>query len=128
MNRIKRIVTTVGAITAIGIAGLQYGNTTQAAGTAKIKPVSVTVLLRDFAISMSQRHIPAGTPVKFVIENRGKTMHEAVLEHAGAIDKALEVQGKKYETDDIAPGTTRTVTWTIPHRGGYQLACHKPHH
>lgn len=127
-SRMKRIAATVGAITAIAIAGLQYGNTTQAAGTAKVKPVSVTVLLRDFTISMTQHHIPAGTPVTFILENRGKAMHEAVLERAGAVDKALEVRGKKYEADDIAPGTTRTVTWTVPRHGEYQLACHKPGH
>jgi uncharacterized cupredoxin-like copper-binding protein len=55
-------------------------------------------------------------------------MHEAVLERAGSDDDALEVRGREYEAEHIAPGQTRTVTWTIPHAGKYQLACHMPGH
>jgi uncharacterized cupredoxin-like copper-binding protein len=77
---------------------------------------------------MSRHRLPAGTAIRFVISNRGKAMHEAVLEPFGADDKALTVRGKKYEADDIAPGTTRTVTWTVPHAGTYQLSCHMPGH
>lgn len=38
------------------------------------------------------------------------------------------VSGKEYETDDIAPGSRRVVTWLVPHPGTYQLACHMPAH
>jgi uncharacterized cupredoxin-like copper-binding protein len=88
----------------------------------------VQVVLRDFTVSMSAHDLPAGKPIRFVITNRGQAEHETVLERAGAVDKALEVRGTEYEADDIAPGTTRTVTWIIPHAGKYQLACHMPGH
>jgi uncharacterized cupredoxin-like copper-binding protein len=77
---------------------------------------------------MSSHRLPAGKPIRFIITNRGQAMHETVLEQVGAVDKALEVRGKDYEADDIAPGTTRIVIWTIPHAGRYQLACHMPGH
>lgn len=126
--RIKRLVVAAGIVLVVGSAGLYHGITADASVTSAAGPATVKVTLRDFAVSMSQRHVPAGKPIRFVFVNRGKAMHEAVLEPVGAVDKALEVRGKKYEADDIAPGTTRTVTWTVPRAGRYQLACHKPGH
>jgi len=90
--------------------------------------VSVAVTLRDFSVKVSKQRVPAGRPVRFVIHNRGQAMHELVLERAGSDDRALTVNGTRYEADDIAPGATRTVTWTVPRSGKYQLACHMPGH
>ena len=44
------------------------------------------------------------------------------------VDRAIRYRGRTYEADDIKPGATRTVTWTIPAAGMYQLACHRSHH
>ena len=126
--RIKRMVATTAALLVIGVTGFHHGMTAQASGSPQARTVTVQVVLRDFTISMSSHRLPAGKPVRFVITNRGKAMHEVVLERAGAVDKALEVRGKEYEADDIAPGTSRTVTWTVPRAGSYQLACHMPGH
>jgi uncharacterized cupredoxin-like copper-binding protein len=88
----------------------------------------VAVTLRDYTIAMSRHRLVAGQPVTLVITNRGKAMHEVVLARFGAGDHALHVGGKEYEAEHIAPGTTRTVTWTVPHTGKYELACHMPGH
>lgn len=124
----RRVVATALATAAIGIAGLHQGVKAEASSAVQARAVTVRVVLHDFAVSMSTHRLPAGTPIHFIITNRGHAMHETVLERAGAVDRALEVRGKEYEADDIAPGTTRTVTWTIPHTGKYQLACHMPGH
>ena len=126
-QRRMRSLVTLGAALTLGIAGVQHGLTTEASA-ARANPVIVKVTLRDYGVAMSRHALPAGAPIRFVITNHGKAMHETVLERAGADDKALEVRGKEYEADDIAPGTTRTVTWTIPQAGTYQLACHMPGH
>lgn len=126
--RKKRSVVAAGMALTVGLAGLYQGVSAEASIPSRANPVTVKVILRDFTVSMSQRHVPAGKPIRLVIVNRGKVMHEAVLERAGAVDKALEVRGKKFEADNIAPGTTRTVGWTVPRAGTYQLACHKPGH
>lgn len=123
-----RLIAVAGAVFAFGIAGLQQGTGADAAAAAKARPVTVKVVLRDFTVSMSRHNLPVRTPIRFVITNRGKAEHEAVLGHAGAVDEALEVQGREYEADDIAPGSTRTVTWMVPRAGTYQLACHMPGH
>jgi uncharacterized cupredoxin-like copper-binding protein len=126
--RIKRMAATTLATAAIGIAGFHPGVRAEASSAAQARAVTVRVVLRDFTVSMSIHRLPAGTPIRFIITNRGQAMHETVLERAGADDKALEVRGKEYEADDIAPGTMRTVTWSIPQAGRYQLACHMPGH
>jgi uncharacterized cupredoxin-like copper-binding protein len=117
----------MGAALAIALVGVS-GMRAEVAGAASPKTITVHVTLREFTISMSRRTLPARTPIRFVIANRGSVEHETVLERAGAVDKALEVRGREYEADDIAPGTTRIVTWSLPSAGHYQLACHMPGH
>jgi uncharacterized cupredoxin-like copper-binding protein len=118
----------IGAALAIGIVGLLFSLSPGTAGAASPRSVSVHITLRDFSIAMSRHAVPAGTPITFTISNRGKAMHEVVLERAGADDEALEVRGREYEADDIAPGTKRSITWIVPRAGEYQLACHMPGH
>jgi uncharacterized cupredoxin-like copper-binding protein len=127
-THIKSTFAATGIALTAGITGLQQGTAAHASSPAQAKAVTVKVTLRDFTVTMSRRQLPAGKTIRFMISNRGKAMHEAVLEPFGADDKALSVRGKKYEADDIAPGTTRTVTWTVPQAGKYQLACHMPGH
>jgi uncharacterized cupredoxin-like copper-binding protein len=84
--------------------------------------------VREYSIAMSRHQLTAGQPVTLVITNRGKGMHEVILARFGAGDHALEVNGKEYEAEHIAPGATRTVTWVVPQAGKYELACHMPGH
>jgi uncharacterized cupredoxin-like copper-binding protein len=88
----------------------------------------VRVTLKDYRVMLSRNHLPVGKPITFVITNRGHHTHEFVLEPAGAFDRALELDGRSDEADQIKPGTTRTVTWTIPRPGSFTLACHIDHH
>lgn len=98
-------------------------------GLASAKaPVEVQVTLSEFKVELSKTNLPAGTVVNYVITNTGKVTHELVLEKAGAVDTPLELNGKGQEAEDIEPGTTRTVEWTIPDAGNFQLACHVPGH
>ncbi len=83
----------------------------------------VHVKLTEFKEEMDKTSIPAG-PVKFIIDNAGKEKHEVVLEPAGTNDKPLEAGGKESEAEDIEPGATATLEWTIDQPGEYQLGCH----
>jgi uncharacterized cupredoxin-like copper-binding protein len=91
-------------------------------------PPTVRVTLHDYKIILAQRHLPVGKPITFVVTNSGHHTHEFVLEAANAVDQALRFHGTTYEADQIKPGTTRRVTWTIPRKGTYKLACHIDHH
>ncbi len=92
------------------------------------QPGAVDITLTDYKVSIPSAGIQAGVPVKFTVHNRGSITHEAVLEPAGAVDQALVIDGKEAELDDIAPGETRSVIWTLPRPGEYQVACHIPGH
>jgi uncharacterized cupredoxin-like copper-binding protein len=91
-------------------------------------PTRVNVTLKDYQVILSTRHLPVGKPITFVITNRGHHTHEFVLEMANAFDQAIQFDGKTDEADEIKPGATRTVTWTIPRAGSYKFACHIDHH
>jgi len=86
-------------------------------------PTEVHVKLTEFKIEMDKTSIPDG-PVKFIIDNAGNEKHEVVLEPAGVNDKALEAGGKTAEAENIQPGASATLEWTIDQPGDYQLGCH----
>jgi uncharacterized cupredoxin-like copper-binding protein len=86
-------------------------------------PTEVNVKLTEFKIEMDKTSIPAG-PVKFNIQNTGNEKHEVVLEPAGTNDQPFEVNGKASEAEDIEPGASATLEWTIDQPGSYQLGCH----
>ncbi len=86
-------------------------------------PTEVHVKLSEFKVELDKTSIPAG-PVKFIIDNVGKVKHELVLEPAGINDIPFEVDGKASEAEDIEPGASATLEWTIDKAGDYQLACH----
>ncbi len=94
-----------------------------AACSSKGGPTEVHVKLSEFKIEMDKTNIPAG-PVKFIIDNTGKEKHEVVLEPADTNDKPFEAGDKKSEYEDIAPGASATLEWTIDQPGDYQLGCH----
>ena len=111
----------------VGVLGLSnmgrmgYSRTGSGADT-------VAVSLREFKIAASQTTFKVGRTYTFAATNDGKLEHELVLEPDGAVDQALTAGGKVAEADDIAPGQTKTLTWTFTAPGRYQLACHKPGH
>lgn len=90
-------------------------------GQAQTTEVGVT--LKEFEVTMDKTSIPAGKVI-FNIENTGGLRHEVVLEKAGQPDTPFEMDGKVSEAEDIEPGTTATLEWTIDEPGEYQLACH----
>ena len=93
-----------------------------ACGSKPAGPTVVHVKLSEYTIAMDVATIPAG-PVQFIIENVGKEVHEVVLEFAGAMDTPFELNGKESEVEDIAPGATVTLDWTLDQPGEYELIC-----
>ena len=112
----------IGATLAL-VGGLLFVSLASAKAPAELKATE-----SDFKIGLSTDSLPAGTPIKITITNNGPSVHEFIVERAGDVDKALEVNGEAYEAQDIAPGETRTVEWTVSQAGKYQFACHVPGH
>jgi uncharacterized cupredoxin-like copper-binding protein len=88
----------------------------------------VAVTLTEYKVTLSTDNVEAGRPITFVITNAGTMVHEAVLEPASARDEPLEVNGQEEELEDIAPGTTHRVVWTIPKGGAYKISCYIDNH
>ena len=86
-------------------------------------PTEVHVRLTEFTVEVDKTSLPAG-PVRFLIDNAGKEVHEVVLEPAGVNDQPFELNGKASEAEDIQPGQSAVLEWTIDTPGNYQLACH----
>jgi len=112
----------IGATLAL-VGGLLFVSLASAKASA-----AADVTLSDFKVELVGNNLPAGTVITFKITNKGPSKHELVLEKAGAVDEPIEFNGKGQEAEDIEASTDRTVEWTIPEAGEYQLACHIPGH
>lgn len=96
-------------------------------GCAK-KPVDVSVTLTEFKVDASTHSVPANTLIHFNVTNSGTVVHEFVLEPASAQDEPMANGDLESEMEDIQPGETRTMDWTITEPGDYHLACYTPGH
>jgi uncharacterized cupredoxin-like copper-binding protein len=124
-TRLAVIVAVVGIV--IGRPSGSVG-ASQPATPAADQPITVPVDVHDMAVVPAQTVFRAGQTYRFVVTNSGKMTHEFVVEPAGAVDKALEANGKEAEAEDIAPGQTKELLWTFDKAGDFQVACHKPGH
>lgn len=86
------------------------------------EPAVVNVKLDEFNIELDKSQVPSGD-VKFVITNDGTVEHEFVLEPAGTMDEPFEMDGMESEAEDIEPGATTTLEWTLA-PGDYHLGCY----
>ena len=110
----------------LSIALTAAGCSAPAAAPAAPKAPGVTevhVKLSEFKVELDRTSIPAG-PVKFLVSNTGTITHELVLEAADAVNVAMEMNGKGAEAENIGPGKTGTLEWTLDKPGTYRLACH----
>jgi uncharacterized cupredoxin-like copper-binding protein len=96
-------------------------------GCAK-KPVDVNVTLTEFTVEASTHSVPANTPLHFTITNSGAVVHEFVLEPASAHDEPMANGDLESEVEDIDPGETVTMDWTVTEPGDYHLACYVEGH
>jgi glucose/arabinose dehydrogenase len=71
--------------------------------------VIVRVDAKDFSFELSRRSVPAGSSVRFVVRNRGNTIHDFV------------VNGRR--TRKLDPGGIQTITVTFPRKGSYRFLC-----
>jgi uncharacterized cupredoxin-like copper-binding protein len=122
----------VASVTAAGCGSSANADQATKAAT-KASPTVVRITLSEWQVRMSRTSIPANKPVTFIISNAGAVEHEMVLEPSGSDDKPYDLSGVsgtdfESEVESIHPGSTISVTWRLPGKGRYQLACHVPGH
>lgn len=81
---------------------------------ASAKTITVRVDARDFSFALSRRSVPAGSSVRFVVRNRGSTVHDFV------------VRGRR--TRKLQPGQSQTITLRFARKGSYTFLCSVPGH
>ncbi len=79
--------------------------------------------------------IRQGETVKFIVRNRGKTMHEMVIgsmkelkEHAELMKKHPGMEHEEAYMAHVAPGKTETITWQFTKPGEFHFGCLVPGH
>lgn len=92
------------------LAALLPGSST-ATSTAAL---TVRVDARDFSFALSRRSVPTGSSVRFVVSNRGNTIHDFV------------VKGRR--TRKLRPGQRQTLTITFTRKRSYRFLCSVPGH
>jgi glucose/arabinose dehydrogenase len=76
---------------------------------ASAKTITVRVVARDFSFALSRRSVPAGSSVRFVVRNRGNTVHDFV------------VKGRR--TRKLRPGQKQVLTVSFPRKGSFRFLC-----
>lgn len=118
------------------------------AGTAAPRGQRIPLTMGDFTYTPARVEVPAGSPVEFLVTNRGKVKHELMIHPMpapGLTDMALhewaegnsflrgltvkvegggvEVEGREIYEVMIAPGRSATVKFTPTRKGTYEYAC-----
>lgn len=83
----------------------------------------IEVTLTEYSLTANASTLQVGEEYTFLITNEGVTVHELVVEQAGAEDEPLEFNDMEAEVEDIEPGDTVTLTVTFTEAGSYQLSC-----
>jgi glucose/arabinose dehydrogenase len=76
--------------------------------------VIVRVDARDFSFELSRRSVPAGTTVRFVVRNRGATVHD------------FAIAGKR--TRLLRRGRSQTISVSFRRKGTFRFLCTVPGH
>ena len=111
MTRVSLLVERLAPVTVALLIGAALAGSASPAPEATL---TVRVDARDFAFALSRRSVPAGSTVRFVVRNRGLTVHDFVL-------------GRK-RTRLLKPGQSQTLRLSFPRKGTYRFLCSVPGH
>ncbi len=93
---------------------------------------SLEVTTSDFQFSPDSWTIPAGADISIEITNNGSVLHEWVLMQPGVnIESEADLPETEeelladfvYVEDEVEAGETKTLTFTAPEAGTYQVIC-----
>ena len=93
---------------------------------------NLEVTTTDFQFSPNSWTVPAGEEISIEITNDGSVLHEWVLMQPGvSIDSEADLPETEeellaefvYVEDEIEAGATKTLSFTAPDAGTYQVIC-----
>ncbi|HEX9863726.1 MAG TPA: cupredoxin domain-containing protein [Acidimicrobiia bacterium] len=92
----------------------------------------LAVTTSDFQFSPNSWTVPAGEEISIDITNEGSVLHEWVLMQPGvSIESEADLPETEeelladfvYVEDEVEAGATKTLTFTAPEAGTYQIIC-----
>jgi len=92
----------------------------------------LAVTTSDFQFSPDSWTVPAGEEISIDITNEGSVLHEWVLMQPGvSIESEADLPETEeelladfvYVEDEVEAGATKTLTFTAPEAGTYQIIC-----
>ena len=92
---------------------------------------TITIAMDDsMRYSQSRLQVAQGETVTFIVNNKGKLLHELVIGTAEELQKHAELMrknpGMEHEEPymlHVKPGTTGTMTWQFTRAGTFQFGC-----
>ena len=89
---------------------------------------TINVTLTDFSYSPTSFTVPAGAQVTLHAKNTGSVEHEfAIMKKGSSVTPPFGDKDEPniyWELDEIAPGTTKSATFTAPSEpGDYEVIC-----
>jgi uncharacterized cupredoxin-like copper-binding protein len=93
---------------------------------------NLEVTTEDFQFSPNSWAVPAGEEISIEITNDGSVLHEWVLMHPGVnIDSEADLPDTEeellaefvYVEDEVEAGASKTLSFTAPDAGTYQVIC-----
>jgi uncharacterized cupredoxin-like copper-binding protein len=105
--KLRRLLIVPGAMMALLVPSLSLAQTTQ----------QVSITLKEFMITPSKITVTQGQPVQFTVTNAGTVEHNFVVEMS---DQDIE---HKFFTTNLKPGETRTMEYTFPVAGDWEMYC-----
>ena len=109
-----------------------FGKSSDPAKAVKTIEVDMSDTLR---FEPARIEVKRGEPVRFVVHNEGKLMHEMVLgteeslaQHAAMMKKFPGMEHAEPYMAHIAPGDTGEMGWTFTEPGEYRYGCLVPGH
>ncbi|MBL0421279.1 cupredoxin family protein [Ramlibacter sp. AW1] len=89
----------------------------------------------DMRFSPSRIQLRQGETVRFVVQNKGKVMHEMVIgtrqaldEHAALMQKFPNMEHDEPHMAHVSPGKRGELVWTFNRAGSFDFACLIPGH
>ncbi len=113
-----RLIALAAVLGALVTAGVAYGASSSTAAVKKpavVKPIKITVTLREYSFTFSKKSVKHGSTVLFTVINKGTLQHN------------MDIVGVK-RTPILGPGKKTTVKVVFKKKGSFQVVCDVPRH